>query len=298
MNHSVYIPETDAANAGQYFFRQCLPPEWKMTRPFISHNGCMLLTDEGELSLSVNFLERNAVKGDCLLIAPGSLVDMIRISAETRVRSLVFPVSCWSDSLPGNIICADYSFPTVLLIPGDAPLSHLTGLYMQEAETVGILNLNDNTSSLICRRILDNLFMVTGELFPFCAIKGKGGPYTPANGLYERFVRLLLGNCSIQHEVSFYAESLSVTQKHLTATLRMMTGLSAKHCIDRYLMTMLKEEIGCSRHELKDIASAYGFPTQSYFCQYFIRHAGMTPRRFRKEFLSRTMTGSITDTMI
>lgn len=102
--------------------------------------------------------------------------------------------------------------------------------------------------------------------------------------LFNDFAALIREHCTSQREVAFYAGKLCISAKYLTDICRSVTGRSAKHIIDNFVILEIKVLLQSSEFTVQEIADRMGFPDQSYLGRYFKRHEGVSPKEFRKRY--------------
>lgn len=104
---------------------------------------------------------------------------------------------------------------------------------------------------------------------------------------YTRFntLRDHLGtHCSSTRSVRDYAKMLNLSPKHLNTICKSVAGVTAKQCIDDFLVLEIKRVLATSVDSVQDIAFAFGFDEPTNFVKYFKKHAGLSPARFRTGF--------------
>jgi AraC-like DNA-binding protein len=100
--------------------------------------------------------------------------------------------------------------------------------------------------------------------------------------LFHRFMSLLQEHCREQHNVCFYAGKLNITSRYLYAVTRESTSFeSPKDLIDRYFILEIKILLQSPKLSISEISYRLDFPNESYFCRYFKRHTGMSPKSYR-----------------
>lgn len=107
-------------------------------------------------------------------------------------------------------------------------------------------------------------------------------PYSRMEEITKLFMHLLATNISSTREVSFYADQLHITPKHLNTSVRSFTGRSPKEIIDAYLIDLLKTELKTTEKNIEQIADRFHFTSQSYMGRFFKRQTGYSPSAFRK----------------
>lgn len=264
-------------------FSRTLPTAWLRSGAFVAKEACVARIDCGEIHVSQDFTLRHLTAGDTWFTAVGSLTEIVRASDDLALRCLVLPPAHSGADEPSDEAWFDDLGRNSFFCPETHAAARLLDLYLQAAEALGETELADKDFDLDCRSLLRQMVLVVAQT----AERTPSDGLRPAHGsgatLSERFVRLLARHACGSHEVAYYADALSTSQKHLTTTLRARTGFTAKQCIDAYLGTMLRKEVECPHGDLKDVARRYGFPTQSYFTQFFVRLTGLTPRDYRKQ---------------
>ena len=105
--------------------------------------------------------------------------------------------------------------------------------------------------------------------------------------LYD-FLDSLHTNYRQHRRVSFYADALSLTPRHLTTVIRQASGRSASQWFEEYTVLEAQILLRNSPMSIKEIAYELGFNDQSLFSKYFSRVAGISPERYRKISMSNT----------
>lgn len=112
---------------------------------------------------------------------------------------------------------------------------------------------------------------------------------------YVRFDQLrgcLATCCSTTRSVRDYAEMLKLSPKHLNTICKSVAGVTAKQCIDDFLVLEIKRVLATSADSVQDIAFAFGFDEPTNFVKYFKKHAGLSPTRFRTGFTQKLLLDS------
>jgi AraC-type DNA-binding domain-containing proteins len=99
--------------------------------------------------------------------------------------------------------------------------------------------------------------------------------------LFEEFYRLLLTHCKESRKVGFYAEKLCLTPKYLSAIIRDVTDKSAFDWINDYVTLEAKSLLKSTNMTIQQISDELNFASQSFFCKYFKRLTGMSPKDYR-----------------
>lgn len=99
--------------------------------------------------------------------------------------------------------------------------------------------------------------------------------------LFNRFMMLMERDYKLSRDVNYYADLMHITSKYLTNIVRQVAGHTPKTIIDQYVILQLKMQLQRSSQSIKEIAWEYHFTDVSFFCRYFKKHTGLTPRQMR-----------------
>lgn len=102
-----------------------------------------------------------------------------------------------------------------------------------------------------------------------------------SNRLAEKFVMLVQQNFRKERFLDFYANKLEVSNKHLSRTVKDITGFTAVEWIDRFVILEAKVLIKSTNMTIQQIADELNFNSQSFFGKYFKKHTGISPKNFR-----------------
>jgi AraC family transcriptional activator of pobA len=109
-------------------------------------------------------------------------------------------------------------------------------------------------------------------------IKGKQTRKQELNALFQD---LVFHHYKGHRNVQYYADALYVSPKHLTETIKEVTGRTAGEWIDDAVI--LEAKVLLRNHEISiaRVADDIHFPDQSSFGKYFKKHTGMSPSDYR-----------------
>ena len=93
-------------------------------------------------------------------------------------------------------------------------------------------------------------------------------------------------NFKIHKSVSFYADELHITAKHLNRITASTLGKTPSDLIYERILLEAKRQLVHSNATLSAIATDLGFDDNSYFSKVFVRRVGVTPSAFRKSYKS------------
>ncbi|MDO4159862.1 MAG: helix-turn-helix domain-containing protein [Prevotellaceae bacterium] len=98
----------------------------------------------------------------------------------------------------------------------------------------------------------------------------------------ERFIELVKKHHMQERMLSFYADRLCITTKYMSKLIKETTGKSPNDWIDEYVMVRAKYMLKSTDLSIQQISIELHFQNASFFAKYFRRHAGMSPKEYRK----------------
>ena len=104
--------------------------------------------------------------------------------------------------------------------------------------------------------------------------------------VFYRFLLLVEANFQMERSVNFYADSLNITPKHLSAVAKETSGHTAGEWIDSYVVMEAKMLLNNSELSIQEISTRLNFANQSFFGKYFKHHTGMSPRAYRSSMIA------------
>lgn len=129
------------------------------------------------------------------------------------------------------------------------------------------------------------MILAIGSFFYECGVKcyvplvdkfSKGN-----KRLSEKFLSLVKQNFKEERFLEYYARELMVSPKHLSRTVKEVTGFTAVDWIDRFVLLEAKVLLKSTNLTIQQISDELNFTSQSFFGKYFKKHVGMSPKDFR-----------------
>ncbi|WP_299821720.1 helix-turn-helix transcriptional regulator [uncultured Pontibacter sp.] len=154
----------------------------------------------------------------------------------------------------------------------------LQQLFLQLTQLIAYEQQQPNPSQAILSRYL---FILLNYLLRECHV--QIAKLTPARHS-ERLFRLssLIEENYLSHKpISFYADALDITSKHLNNLCRQYLNTTVADMQQARLLLESKRLLHFSSLSVKEIAYKLGFEDASYFVRFFKRMAGTTPMQFR-----------------
>lgn len=114
-----------------------------------------------------------------------------------------------------------------------------------------------------------------------CYLPVIGSAQKSSSRLTEKFLSLVQQNFKKERFLDFYAPKLEVSAKHLSRTVKDLTGFTAVEWIDRFVILEAKVLLKSTTMSIQQISDELNFPSQSFFGKYFKKHVGKSPKDFR-----------------
>lgn len=103
--------------------------------------------------------------------------------------------------------------------------------------------------------------------------------------LFYRFIIEIENNFKCERAVSYYADKLCVSPKHLSAVVKETSGRTAGEWIDYYVVNEIKRLLTTTDLSMNEISCKLHFVNQSFFGKYFKTNVGVSPREYRNKSL-------------
>ncbi len=104
--------------------------------------------------------------------------------------------------------------------------------------------------------------------------------------LVARFMESVKEHVSSRKMVADYANELSVTPNYLNRLVKKVSGFTASHHIQQYIVREAKRQAIYTGISMKEIAYQLGFDDMAHFSKFFKNNSGMNFSSFKKELHS------------
>ena len=198
---------------------------------------------------------------------------------------------------------ADYKFLQNLLpsnnysIGGSISLNHKPVIPLSEAHAARILDdfhrLRDrmhDSGLLFYREMMGSLCLtMMYDIFESHSQRNTTSEQSDRTSyIVKSLMQLLSTGVSVtERSVNYYAQSLNVSPKYLSATIKRLTGHTVTSYIDRATVPILKSLLEDERLSLTQISDRMNFASLSYFSRYCTKHLGVSPSDYRRSLQPR-----------
>jgi AraC family transcriptional activator of pobA len=250
--------------------------------PYRSDGYIIGICTRGSAQVEVNLQIYEAKPGAMLLATPFHVLRIYNSSDDFLCRFIVFSKAFLTENSINSHFLESFSYfksasiPVIYLTDLDAKMILDIYLLIQQK-----LEREEHPYRIeISRSILTTLLYEIQSFYEkqHSIIKSKQTRKQELNVLFQE---LVFHHYKEHRNVQYYADALFVSPKHLTETIKEVTGRTAGEWIDDAVI--LEAKVLLRNHEISiaRVAENIHFPDQSSFGKYFKKHTGIPPSDYR-----------------
>jgi len=250
--------------------------------PYRSGGYIIGICTSGTAQVEVNLHTYPAQPGALLMATPFHILRIHSASADFLCRFLVFSKDFLAEQTGNSHFVESFNFFRTTAVPVIYNDATGGGLILQVLDFIEQTLLNDNNNYRVqtCRSILTTMLYIIADLYEKHHVITQGRQ-SRKQELSAIFRNLVFQHYREQRTVHFYSELLFVTSKHLTETVKEVTGKTAGEWIDDAIILEAKVILRNSSVSVAEVANSLHFPDQSSFGKFFKKHTGYSPSQFR-----------------
>ncbi|MBR5863155.1 MAG: AraC family transcriptional regulator [Alistipes sp.] len=249
--------------------------------PFKLDMSMTIIYDKGEAVFKINMHKYHIKAPTVIIVMEGQTCELIS----------------FSDDLQGRAIVMSSSFTNSLFVGTKSGYKHK--LYSSMINTPLINFEKDKNVFSEYYQLLKNIVQSTHSEFKIDAVRHltlamfygyshlkhemssliKGSKRQ--DDIYSAFLEVIGKYYKQRREVSFYADMLCITSKHLSQIVKEVSGKTASDIIEDYVITETKALLLSTNMTIQQISDYLSFPSQSVFGKYFKRITGKSPKEYR-----------------
>ena len=221
---------------------------------------------EGHADLCINLQDWHLEKGMLMMLPADTIVDIKKISEETRVVAIIFrkgvelpeeSVLTVSPTEADRLLRMIYLIWDFMQVP---PVRCTVLRHLLQALVDNVQYIRDTAE----KAAADSIPMRMQETF--------------------RKVRWLVHrHCVRERSIPFYAGELNMTPHYLSSVIKKASGRSVMYWVNRATVQEAKILLETGGLTGCEIAYRLHFPSASAFSKFFRREVGTTPRKYREE---------------
>lgn len=252
--------------------------------PYRSEGYIIGICTRGTAKVEVNLQAYDARPDSMLLATPFHVLRIYDYSDDFLCRFIVFSKAFLIETNLNSHFLELFSFfnteATPVIYPDHQHAELLLNLFSNIQHN---LQREDHPyRTEICRSILTTLLYELAAVYEYqhVIIKNRQTRKQELNTLFQN---LVFRNYKVHRNVQFYADALYVSPKHLTETIKEVTGKTAGEWIDDAVV--LEAKVLLRNHEISiaQVADEIHFPDQSSFGKYFKKHTSFSPTEYRSQ---------------
>lgn len=250
--------------------------------PYRSAGYIIGICTSGTARVEVN-LQTYAAKPNALLLAtPFHILRIYDSSPDFRCRFVVFSRNFLAEAIGNSHFPESFGFFKTAATPVLYTDEHRGGLLLDIYRYIDQMleRKEHHYRTRLCQSMLTSLLYEVADMYDHQHTITKSRQ-TRKQELSIQFQDMVFQHYREHRNVQFYADLLFVTPKHLTETVKEVTGKTAGEWIDDAVVLEAKVLLRNSGISVAQVANAIHFPDQSSFGKYFKKHTGCSPSEFR-----------------
>lgn len=233
---------------------------------------------------------RSSARGPAVIVIPPGVAHAFRFSPASEGHVLTVNAALLAEGNAADVADAGAALQRLSATPRtlslDAASSDLPRLQQLfealQAETVAADGAGSPVPRWLARAVVWRLAQLSQH--DAAVATRRGGPGRGGAGrrsLYTRWVVLLEAHYLQHWPVSRYADELGLTPERLNRMVRAETGLNAQALLHARLAREACRRLVHVAAPVSRLGYELGFEDPAYFCRFFKRHAGCSPREYR-----------------
>ncbi|GAB3927065.1 helix-turn-helix domain-containing protein [Mucilaginibacter myungsuensis] len=250
--------------------------------PYRSDGYIIGICTRGTAEVEVNLQVYEARPDAMLLATPFHVLRIYNASPDFLCRFLVFSKAFLSETSVNSHFLETFSYfkstSIPVIYPNNADARMILDVYQLIKQKI---DRQEHPYRMeISRSILATLLYELQAVYEkqHVIIRGKQSRKQELN---LNFQDLVFQHYKEHRNVQYYADALFVSPKHLTETVKDVTGRTAGEWIDDAVILEAKVLLRNNDISIAAVADAIHFPDQSTFGKYFKKHAGLSPSDYR-----------------
>ncbi|MDR3468037.1 MAG: helix-turn-helix domain-containing protein [Xanthobacteraceae bacterium] len=222
---------------------------------------------------------RERCRGPLAVVIPPGVVHAFRFSRDTDGEVLTFnPRAVIEGDVPatGEALRDLFAAPRLVTFePGATATRRMATLFGDLADEFAAPDAAGSPVPLWLARA------IVWRLAQHCARQAKG-PRGAQRALFTRFLVLVEAHHRDHWPVTRYAAELGLTPERLNRLVRGETGQAALDLVHARLVREARRRLTYVAAPVSKLAFELGFEDPAYFCRFFKRHTGQSPRDYRR----------------
>ena len=241
----------------------------------------LILCKNGEGRINIDLHEYHIRENSLIVIRPNSYISLLETSGKMTLSILVCSKNAIEEMLPRLTDLLPF-----MMAGQDDSVAHLSA---NEAKDLNMFlsfikeKLAGKRTPFLRHKIFCTLQTIFYELFDRTATIEQLKPKTRKEEIMANFIMTVCKNFKENRQVSFYADQLYITPKHLSTVVKEISGKTAGEWIENYVIMEAKILLKTTDLTIQEISTKLNFKNQSFFGKYFRHIVGLSPSQFRTQ---------------
>lgn len=243
-----------------------------------------ILVQDGNITIDKNSKSFELTKNTLFFTLSNDTCQFTRITKDTIFRLLSFKQELMNEIM---FDFSRYNLHKMIMYDKFNPVTSGKCDFEQLWMLVSVLQntLKKNRSNYFDENISGNIVLAIIHYFTSMVISGNTGLIEQKMSRKEEvavlFMRLLPDHIKRERSVEFYARTIGLTKRYLSATVKEVTGFSPKEFIDKTITREAKILLHSTQKNIGQIADELCFIDQYHFSKFFKKHTGTSPLEFK-----------------
>lgn len=249
-------------------------PNHPYRNPLVVAVYCTSGVGKGRVNTNMYDLQRHSM----MIVLPGQITELIDLSDDFQATYIIMSEEFVSSLGIGNT----FSLNSIVAAHPQTALQDRAQEALESYISMcrNLIPIENNPNRLEILQLLTKAFFLGFGYF----MHDTTHKTTSRNEeLTNTFIKLVEQNYTEYRELSFYAERLNLTTKHLSRVVKETSGKSAMEWIEKHVILDAISQLLSSNTSVKEIAYRLNFPSQSCFGKYFNRVVGVSPSTYREQ---------------
>lgn len=242
----------------------------------------IILCAKGSFHAAVNGKDEELTVNEVLICRSNTLLNIYDLSEDCELKSM-----CLSDRLVYNMLgdrldvwIKNIYIDSVIKVSLSETESKRMVLYGQLIRSIFADESIAYRAALVRTQLEAMTLELCGRMVTLSKQNVTKTSYSKI--LFYKFLRSLTSSPVKRKPVMAYAGELAITPKYLSFICYKYSGCTALEWIDKFVMEDARYYLKTTNMPIKEIASRLGFPNNSFFGRYIVRHVGMSPIAYRR----------------
>ena len=250
----------------------------------------VMLPTQGSFRVAVNYVEYLVKPGNCLLLAPHTIVSHIAHSNNFAALQMIVERGVFE-----QLICRDGRRKRMDTLNEAWPLIPLTLAQQENMRQLLAYAVSAMSQSQIYKDVIIPDLVHIVQFYVLEYIQGSNfrlHEFSHTDELFRRFVHLAVDHFRSEHKIAFYADRLNISEAYLSRIVRHASGQTVKGYLSALLFAEAGRLLRATDRSVSEIAHDLHFTDISAFGKFFKAQTGMSPGHYRQ--IHKTMRNGIT----